>query len=307
MNTEVRPKVDLQTIALRAKDRDYQALAINLLKPNLIQPEEMCRLQIPPELDWQQGVILYGAAPSWLYAHLVWRFQHASWVGCYDIRSQAVIVVSSKVPALQPGDTIEIVPNKDLGAAILIGGPPNSGKSVLSNALRLDVLAQRPDVQIYLHRANWDGEGNHTYETPDRNLATSLKKKNKFKLHWHQRADELITKYFVDHSKAVTNIRQVVDLALVDVGGVPDLVKTPVVEKCSHYIIISNEKDKVEAWHKLCAQKLQPLAVIHSVLEEKLEVIRTQPFLEIVAGPWQSEQSQAIPDLLLKQVLKLLL
>ena len=97
-----------------------------------------------------------------------------------------------------------------------------------------------------------------------------------------------------------------VDLALVDVGGVPDPVKTPVVEKCSHYIVISRYPDRVQEWHDLCGGNLKPLAVIHSVKEERLEVLQTEPFLEIVAGPWRREEPRPVPEVLLQAVLKLL-
>lgn len=59
MNDRVasKPDVELQAITLRGSDRDYQALAINLLKPE-ISPKAMGELAMPPELDWQRGAIL---------------------------------------------------------------------------------------------------------------------------------------------------------------------------------------------------------------------------------------------------------
>ncbi|HBL14414.1 MAG TPA: CRISPR-associated protein Csx3, partial [Cyanobacteria bacterium UBA11162] len=222
----IKPEVELQVIALRGSDRDYQTVAINLLKPEIC-PQAMCELEIPAEFDGQQGVVLYGQAPIWLYSYLVEHHQNVPWLGCYDIRLKKVIVVKSNVPEWQSGDTIPIIPNKVDGAAILIGGPPESGKSVLSNALRRALLEKRSDVQVYLHRANWDGEGNHTYETSNPELVARLRKENNIKLHHHPNADELIKKYFKYHAKATKNIRKVVDFALVDVGGVPDSVKTP--------------------------------------------------------------------------------
>lgn len=300
-------EVQLQVIALPTYERDCQALAINLLKPeSLIRPEELLLLEMPPEFDRHREVILFGKAPIWLYSHLAWRCQHTPWVGCYDIRLKAAVLINSNIPEQQPGDTVPIIYSNAPGSAILIGGPPNSGKSVLSNALRMSLLAKKPEAQIYLHRANWDGEGNHTFETPDRDLATRLTKENKFKLDQHLNADKLIGEYFKYHAQATANIRQVVNLALVDVGGVPDPVKTPVVEQCSHYIAISNDADKVQAWHDLCSPKLKPLAVIHSVLEERVEVLRIEPFLEIVAGPWKRDQPRPVPDVLLQEVLKVL-
>lgn len=305
MSSKPNNDIELQTIALRGSDRDYQALAINRLKPE-IRPQAMCELKMPSELNWQQGVILYGQVPAWLCGHLVKRCQQAPWVGCFDIRSHAAILVKSRVPQWQPGDSIPIIPNKIPGTAILIGGPPNSGKSVLSNGLRVNALDKRADIQVYLHRANWDGEGNHTYETPDPKLVERLRKENNVKLHHHPNKDELIGRYFKYHATATKNIRQVVDLALVDVGGVPDLVKTPVIEQCSHYIVISRYPDRVQEWHDLCGEQLKPLAVIHSVKEERLEILQTEPFLEIVAGPWERGEHQPVPDVLLQTVLKLL-
>ncbi len=252
-------EVQLQVIALPTRERDCQALAINLLKPeSLIRPEELLLLEIP-KLDRHREVILFGKAPIWLYSHLAWCCQHTPWVGCYDIRLKAAVLINSNIPEQQPGDTVPIIYSNAPGSAILIGGPPNSGKSVLSNALRVSLLAKKPEAQIYLHRANWDGEGNHTYETPDRDLAARLTKENKFKLHQHLNADKLIGEYFKYHAGATANIRQVVNLALVDVGGVPDPVKTPVVDQCSYYIVISKDPDKVQEWHNLCSPKLKPL------------------------------------------------
>lgn len=56
----------------------------------------------------------------------------------------------------------------------------------------MSLLRKRSAAQIYLHRANWDGEGNHTYENPDRHLAARLAKENKFKLYQHLNADKLM-------------------------------------------------------------------------------------------------------------------
>ena len=46
----------------------------------------------------------------------------------------------------------------------MVVGPPDSGKSVFSHRLFQTLLSSYPN--IYLQRANWDGEGNYTLELP---------------------------------------------------------------------------------------------------------------------------------------------
>jgi len=305
ISTPTQSKVQLEVFELNSGSCNYQTLAINLLEPkSLIAVDEMLSLELPAELNLQREIILYGSAPIWLYSHLVECFHDVPWVACYDIRSQTAVVVSSKVSQVQPGDTIPIIFNRVLGPAILISGAPDSGKSVLSYALRVNLAAKRPDTRIYLHRANWDGEGNHTHENPNQDLAKRLKDESKFKIHLHPNASQLMPEYFAYHADAVRNIQQVVNLTLVDVGGIADSIKMPVIEQCSHYIVISKYPDKIQEWHNLCGGKLKPLAIIHSVWEDRLEVLRTEPFLEIVAGKWQA--SARVPEVLLEKVLGVL-
>jgi CRISPR-associated protein Csx3 len=270
----------------------------------LIAVSELLTLEIPKELDWRREIILYGKAPTWLYSHLVWRFHKMSWVACFNIQLKQAVVVSSNIAEVQPGDTIPINTNQAPGNAILICGAPDSGKSILSHALRRNLPEIKSDWRIFLHRANWDGEGNHTLENPDPDLAKKLKDKNKFKLHLHPLADKLMPEYFAYHAEAVKNIRQVVDLALVDVGGKAEEVKKPVIEQCTHYIIISRYPEKIQEWHDLCGKILKPLAVIYSIWEDRVEVLRTEPFLELVAGKWQ--KSVKVPEVLLDQIVKAL-
>lgn len=303
-SSPTKSQIELQVIELNAGDYQYQTLAINLLQPqSLIQVEEMLSWELPRELDREREIILYGRAPNWLYNHLVWCFRDFPWVGCYDIRSQTAVVVSSKIAQIQAGDSIPIFFNRVPGIAILIGGPPGSGKSILSYSLRVELAAKRPDLQIYLHRANWDGEGNHTYETPDVDLAKRCREEGKFKIHEFPNAERLKEEYFKYQADATQNIRQVVDLVLVDIGGMPGSAEMPLIEQCSHYIVISKDSDKIQDWHDL-AGKLKPLAIIHSVWEDRLDELSREPFLEIVAGKWQS--SAKVPEVLLDEILKVL-
>lgn len=275
----------------------YQCLEI--AKSGNIEPEWLGSLTLPPELDFSRGIILWGAAPIWLMTHLVQRCEAAPWVGCYDLQLSLVVVVASRCRELAVGDSFPLVSSRPLGPALFIGGPPNSGKSVMSYALLRGLQGANSDRRIHLHRAQWDGEGNWAIEAGDRALVDSLRQQNK--AGWSQR-------FFEHHANAVGHIRKTVDLVLVDFGGKPKSQDVKVLHRCTHYLIITSDPEALAQWHDFCQVRggLTPVAVIHSVLEDRVEVVQTEPFLEIIAGPWVRGQSARIPDALLSAVMQLL-
>ncbi|NJR61340.1 MAG: CRISPR-associated protein Csx3 [Cyanobacteria bacterium CRU_2_1] len=315
-------QVELKLAPTLVSSQRFQLLTINLLRPgnlfipNLptqsiplparIEPAALEQLELPEELDWTQGIVLYGAAPTWLYAHLVDRCQAAPWVACYAMTLGAAVVVKSSVNWLQVGDTIPFPTRKTPGLAIVVGGPPNSGKSVFSNALRWSLARQASQFQVYLHRANWDGEGNWSYETVDRGLVEVLVERGKYKIHQLPNADQLLTDYFSYHAQAVKAIRQIADLVIVDVGGMPQATKMPVIEACTHYIVISSKSEEIQKWHDLFAPHLQPLVVIHSKLEDCYDQRTETRFLEIEAGRWQEGETYEVPQSIIEVINKLL-
>lgn len=246
---------------------------------------------------------MFGQAPIWLYGNLTERCRSVPWLACYDVRKKVAVIIQSQVPEKAPGDTLSVLLNQTPCPAILIGGPPDSGKSVLANTLRLNLLKKNLNKQVFLHRANWDGQGNWAYETANQELVKRLVRENEFRLHENDLTRHLIPDYYQKNSRDIKNIRELVDLVLVDVGGKPQPEKMLLLEQCTHYIIISKSPEKIGEWHDLCRKKLQPLAVIHSVLEKKIEVLSTNPFLEVVTGSWQEGETQTVPDVLLEAVL----
>jgi len=273
----------------------YQCLEIGI--SGILKPDILSELELPKNLDLNQGIVLWGAAPVWLYAYLVKRCQSVPWIGCYNLELGGFVVVASRCTHMVVGEVFELI-NKSQCSAILIGGPPNSGKSVLSHALDYTLNQQLPDKNIHLHRAQWDGEGSWYAQMKNRSLADGLNKRS--------RAKET-ERFFFYHADAVSKIRQGMELVLVDFGGKPKLDDLVLLHRCTHYIIISKEPKLIPQWHDFCRRqgRLQPLAVIHSVLEKRLEIRQTEPFLEIIAGPWQRGQISRVPEVLLQEVLKL--
>jgi CRISPR-associated protein Csx3 len=309
-------QVELRVVSVDDGDLHYQLLMITLLRPGdlfvkhdisygksllaQIQPDELRELSLPADFDESCGVMLFGNAPVWLYGRLVELCRAAAWVGCYNVRQGGAIVVASRVQIPGVGTVVPLRSRPQLGMAIAIGGAPNSGKSVFANALRL-ALGQR--VSSYLHRANWDGEGNWSYETADQTIARQLVERGKFKMHLLPNAETLLQSYFQYHGDATRQIRGVIDLTLVDLGGRPDSVKLPVVDACSHFVIISRDQSQVPLWLELFSS-LRSLAVIHSRLEVGCRVVRTAPVLEMEAGPWLREKEATVPDVLLEMILQ---
>lgn len=296
--------LQLSTIALPGDGQTYQAIALSTRTPGvLLSTEVLNTWQLPPGLDRDRGVVLYGNAPIWLYSYGILQLSAFPWVGTYSLRDGAIVVVRSRVASPQPGDVLAVVPPPQPGIAILVGGPPNSGKSVLCNALRVAITRQRPDLQVYLHRANWDGEGNYIYESPHRQVVRQLKQKNKFPIPDLPNADAVLQRYFGDRARDTQRIRQTVDITLVDVGGIPDPVKRPVVEACSHILIISRDDTQIEPWLQL-GDGLRPIAVIDSVRDDCCHMQHTTPYLRLKAGRWERDRPSVLPQVLLRSVLE---
>lgn len=319
LQTTFPSSVDLDVIELDVADGRYQTLVINLPQPSvLIEPSVLPQLTLPQSLDVSREVILFGQAPIWLYCYLIRQCQAAPWIGCYNALSGNVVIIHSSHPQFQVGDAIAPQLNTTPGVAVLIGGPPDSGKSLLSNALRLAIAERYPTCRQFLHRANWDGQGNWTYETPDPALVDQLVAGFDAKLHWHPEAAKLLPKYFNDQATTIQNLRNVRDLVFVDVGGVPQPEKHPVVQTCSHYIIISCKRDVVPSWHMLCARSLDCLAVLHSGADntdEKPNITPDEtstqspssPFLELQVSLKAIVETGTLPIALIDAISQLIL
>lgn len=276
----------------------FQCLEIDLAVPKL-DPAFLSNLKLPADLYLSQGVVLWGAAPIWLYSHLIKRCMAlaAAWVGTFDLRTGSFVVVASRCSDMVPGEAFGLI-NKSHSSAILIGGPPNSGKSVLCHALYNRLKHQTSSKNIYLHRAQWDGEGSWFAEMTNRSLAEELSKRFRA---------QGTARFFPHHAEAVSKIRQSMELVLVDFGGKPEPADLVLVRRCTHYIIISREPDAIADWHDFCRRRggLKPLAVIHSVLEKQQQILPNKQFLELIAGPWKRHETLNVPEVLLTEVLKL--
>lgn len=282
----------------------YQILTLELTgQDRIIEPQDIETLELPTGINPQGGIVISGRGPIWLYGYLIHELHPTSWIACYDPRLGA-IVVSSHSRKVRAGQVLSLpislfnpLPTSEpLCPALMIVGPPDSGKSVLSHALFKALLPEYPN--IYLQRANWDGEGNYSLELgkdKTQDIIETFKAQNR---------GGLTERFYPYHAQAILQLRRHKSLLIVDVGGMVQPEKYPILEACSHYLIISSQRSAVNSWHEFCGQRgnLTPVAVISSVLTNTEEVHQVQPYLEITSGAWVMGQAPAIPEVLLKKV-----
>ncbi|HEU4322614.1 MAG TPA: CRISPR-associated protein Csx3 [Roseiflexaceae bacterium] len=139
--------------------------------------------------------------------------------------------------------------------AVLIGGPPKSGKSQLS--LRLHQALLRRGVSHYLLRANPDGEGNWFYGSQPA-LAAELRANAK--VLWPNTVAGYADKLARDIERRHLPL-------LVDLGGVVSDENHKLAAQCSHAIVIAADPGDLPAWRGLAeSHGLVQLAELRSDL-----------------------------------------
>ena len=296
-NFVAKTKIKLELIEIYgSKGVQYQGIEITAIN---ISPTNLQNLSLP-KIDFNRGIVLDGSAPIWLYAYLVERYQQAAWIACHNVWSGAVVVENkSNNQKFTIGDNFKLV-EKLPCPTIIVGGPPDSGKSVLTYTLEQTLIKNGYHNRVHTLRAHWDGHGDWFNSMKRRDLALYFSLVNGGE-------PENKEAFFKKQAGLIDNLRSTTDLAIVDFGGKPKPSDLILVRRCTHYIIISNSAKEVEEWHHYFEKKgsLKPLAIIHSVWEDKLEIISTKPYLEIVFGKWDAGITNTVPNVLLDEVIKL--
>ena len=288
-------KIRLSLTAIQTQEGlNCQLLTVELKTGDrIISPEDLIELELPPGIDTTQGVIISGRGPIWLYGYLIHELHPTAWVACHDPRLGAVVVATHSRQTHVGQVILWEESTQKLCPALMVVGPPDSGKSVFSHALFQSLLPQYPD--IYLQRANWDGEGNYVLELGNNIDPEIFKAANK---------GGLTPEFFTYHAQAILQLRRQKKLVIVDVGGMVQPEKMPVLEACTHYLIISSKPETVPAWHEFCSERgnLKPVAEIISVLDKTQTLHKPEPFLQMTCGPWIRGNASPVPEVLLKRI-----
>lgn len=172
--------------------------------------------------------------------------------------------------------------------AIVIGGPPHSGKSVLTYSLSM-ALRER-DVPHYVLRTAPDGEGDWFNQ-----IAADVARTLRYKLSF--------TPEFVDRVCAFLRDRHLP--LLVDVGGKPTRDQERVFDFCTYAILLTRDAESHAAWVNLMERHSVPvIADLHSQLEGVSEVWATSPVLRgVITGLERGSRAQGpVFDLLVERV-----
>lgn len=148
--------------------------------------------------------------------------------------------------------------------AIVVGGPPHSGKSVLGYSL--SQFLRNENVLHFYFRAAPDGEGDFSSEAPQE-LVSQIRTKGKF-----------TPEYIKNICTAVE--RRLMPL-IVDMGGKPTPEQQVLLTHCTHGIIISSDPDAIAWWQERYEQfGVTTIAILHSQLEGEEEITCDAPILQ---------------------------
>ena len=153
--------------------------------------------------------------------------------------------------------------------AVFIGGPPHSGKSVLTYSLTR-ALRQR-GIAHYVIRAAPDGEGDWANEA-DQRLVRTLRIKGDF------------TQTFTDFVCESLEKRHLP--LLVDAGGRPTPYQERIFDRCTHAVLLTLDVDSMTHWRAIAKRHAVPVvAELTSRLQGHQSITATEPILRgIITG-----------------------
>ncbi|NJL05957.1 MAG: hypothetical protein HC911_13835 [Chloroflexaceae bacterium] len=144
--------------------------------------------------------------------------------------------------------------------AILLCGPPHSGKSILF--YRLSQALREKGIDHYSLRASPDGEGDWTYEAEPQ-LVRHLRMRSK--ADWTPAFAQQISR----------EIEQRMLPLLVDTGGQITPESAHIAASCTHGIIISRDLQAIGAWRDLLTEQgCIVLAELHSQLDGEQQIVQ---------------------------------
>ncbi len=149
--------------------------------------------------------------------------------------------------------------------AIVIGGPPHAGKSVLSYSITQRLRKER--IEHYVLRACPDGEGDWSHETPPE-LVQLIRRKGKFSMHFLENVLDALKHRHLP--------------LLVDMGGRPTEEQQAIFVACTHAIFIARDEATLHEWFDMARNHnptIDVIACLISELDGVPEIFAAEPML----------------------------
>lgn len=147
--------------------------------------------------------------------------------------------------------------------ALLIGGPPHCGKSVLSHSLSQALVARK--CEHYVLRVAPDGEGHYSQEA-DAQLVKLLRVKHL----WTESWVEAQCRYIANRTVPL----------IVDMGGRPDVQSLALFDQCTHALLLTRDDTARQEWNGYAtAHGLQVIADVTSVQGSKGVLAQREPVI----------------------------
>lgn len=163
--------------------------------------------------------------------------------------------------------------------ALLIGGPPHSGKSVL--AYNLTQTFRQLGLEHYLLRACPDGEGDWANEI-DQSRVRLLRIKGVWDVNWVKNICRDITRRHLP--------------LLVDVGGRPEPWQEPIFSHCTHAVLIAQSTQQLAQWREYAHRYgVTILAEIESSLIQPARLYETSPIFRAMLSGLERGATQRGP------------
>lgn len=143
--------------------------------------------------------------------------------------------------------------------AILVGGPPHSGKSVLTHGLSMAL--RKRNIAHYALRAAPDGEGDWSNEM-DWPVVEKIRRKGKWTSRWVREVCNAINQRHLP--------------LLVDMGGQPTPEQEAIFDQCNYAILLTRSEEARKHWLALArTHNLTLLADLHSDLAGQNEWVES--------------------------------
>jgi CRISPR-associated protein Csx3 len=143
--------------------------------------------------------------------------------------------------------------------AVLIGGPPHAGKSVLARSLKRGLL--NAHLQFYGFSTTPDGEGDWSQDAAPA-LVQAKRRKGEFTSAWVEQMCRDIASRPLPF--------------LIDVGGKPEPWQRPIFDYCTHAILLVKDTTSAEAWQTMMAEHNVPVIALLTSQLEGVSVLHTE-------------------------------